>query len=83
MTDAATSFEVEPPSADEMARRIGSVMALAPWLICEDPDGDVVGYAYASRHHERGLPRRESKPISAGRSAEPYRSAAGAAGGQP
>jgi len=49
VTDAATSFEVEPPSADDMARRIGSVLALAPWLIYED----ALGYAYASRHHER------------------------------
>jgi phosphinothricin acetyltransferase len=53
VTDMATSFEVEPPDAAEMARRIDRVLALAPWLVSVGPDGEVRGYAYASRHHER------------------------------
>jgi len=56
VTDGATSFEVEPPSAAEMARRMRAVLAFAPWLVCEDPPaagGGVVGYAYASPHNER------------------------------
>jgi len=46
------SFELLPPSADEMARRIRAAAAFAPWLICEG-EGGTWGYAYASRHRER------------------------------
>jgi phosphinothricin acetyltransferase len=46
------SFELEPPSAREMERRLRAVLAYAPWLVCEE-EGAVTGYAYASRHHER------------------------------
>jgi phosphinothricin acetyltransferase len=35
-----------------MSRRIASVLAFAPWLVCEI-GGRVRGYAYASRHRER------------------------------
>lgn len=57
VTDGATSFEVEPPDAREMARRMRSVMALAPWLVCSDGGAEtnagLLGYAYASPHNER------------------------------
>jgi L-amino acid N-acyltransferase YncA len=53
VTDAVTSFEMEPPSAAEMARRTEAVLALAPWLVALDQTGDPIGYAYASRHAER------------------------------
>ena len=53
VTDAVTSFEIDPPAAGEMAVRIGAVLARAPWLVCTDAGGAVIGYAYASRHHER------------------------------
>jgi phosphinothricin acetyltransferase len=53
VTDAATSFEVEPPGAAEMARRLESVLAFAPWLVYADEHGGLAGYAYASPHHER------------------------------
>jgi phosphinothricin acetyltransferase len=46
------SFETEPPDADEMRRRIDDTLGAYPWLICED-HGEVVGYAYAGRHHTR------------------------------
>jgi phosphinothricin acetyltransferase len=52
VTHAATSFEVDPPGAGEMARRVAAVLAHAPWLVLER-GGAVAGYAYASRHHER------------------------------
>lgn len=42
----AVSFELEPPDAEEMARRIGEVTATHPWLACEE-EGRLVGYAYA------------------------------------
>ena len=48
----AVSFEYEPPSAGEMARRIRTVTGQFPWLVLDD-DGFVAGYAYASRHKER------------------------------
>jgi phosphinothricin acetyltransferase len=57
VTDAATSFELDAPSAAEMARRIESVLAVAPWLVCADPGGGLVGYAYASQHRERAAYR--------------------------
>lgn len=50
------SFEVEPPSAQEMARRMGVVLGSTPWLVCVDGE-TVTGYAYASRHHERAAYR--------------------------
>jgi L-amino acid N-acyltransferase YncA len=48
---SAVSFETVAPSADEMQKRIRTVSAERPWLTLED--GDVIGYAYASPHHER------------------------------
>ena len=49
---SATSFELEPPTADAMRGRITSYLTHAPWLVCER-DGEVAGYAYASKHRER------------------------------
>jgi phosphinothricin acetyltransferase len=57
VTDAVTSFEIDPPGVAEMAKRIEAVLALAPWLVCSGPDGELQGYAYASRHHERAAYR--------------------------
>jgi L-amino acid N-acyltransferase YncA len=51
-TSTAVSFEVEAPSADEIAKRITATTAQYPWLVLED-EGVVAGYAYASRHRER------------------------------
>ena len=48
----ATSFEAEPPSADEMRRRIAETSEMYPWLVCEC-DGVIAGYAYASWHRTR------------------------------
>jgi len=48
----AVSFELQPPDAAEMSRRVASLGAYAPWLVCEGEDG-VWGYAYASRHRDR------------------------------
>ena len=42
------SFELEPPSPEEMARRRADVLGHGlPWLVAE-VDGRVVGYAYAN-----------------------------------
>ena len=48
----AISFETEPPTVPEMAQRIDKTLAHWPWLVC-DRGGEVLGYAYASRHRER------------------------------
>jgi L-amino acid N-acyltransferase YncA len=53
VTDSAISFEEVPPDADEMRRRMETSHA---WLVAEE-DGEVVGYAYGSRHHERAAYR--------------------------
>ena len=48
------SFETEPPDQAEMAARMGKVLdAGAPWLVARDPDGEVIGYAYASQFRDR------------------------------
>jgi L-amino acid N-acyltransferase YncA len=44
VTDSVISFELEPPSAAEMATRIA---AAHDWLVLEDDAARVVGYAYA------------------------------------
>lgn len=50
--DRATSFELEPPDAMEMARRVAHTMRRTPWLVCEEA-GRVIGYAYAGTFRER------------------------------
>jgi phosphinothricin acetyltransferase len=52
VSETPISFEVAPPDAAEIARRIASVLKRYPWLVC-DLDGRIAGYAYAGRHHER------------------------------
>ena len=55
--DATTiSFEETAPSSEEMARRIATIGATRPWIVLED-QGRVIGYAYASAHHERAAYR--------------------------
>ena len=48
----AVSFEIEPPSVDEMRSRIVQTLTRLPWLVCERDD-KVIGYVYASPHRER------------------------------
>jgi phosphinothricin acetyltransferase len=50
------SFEETAPSGEEMARRIAAIGAARPWIVLEDR-GALVGYAYASPHHERAAYR--------------------------
>jgi L-amino acid N-acyltransferase YncA len=49
VTDSSISFETEPPSAEEMGRRIRTAHE---WLVAER-DGRVVGYAYGGVHRSR------------------------------
>jgi L-amino acid N-acyltransferase YncA len=54
--DTTISFETEPPTADEMARRVAVTLQTHPWLVAER-QGKVIGYAYASRHRDRAAYR--------------------------
>src|SRR5215218_539550 len=56
VTDTTITFEYEPPSAAEMARRIAAAQRLHAWLVLED-EGRVVGYAYAGPLKERAAYR--------------------------
>ena len=64
------SFEETAPSVDEMARRISTIGATRPWIVLEDKSAcgpieaqsgrafsNVIGYAYASPHHDRAAYR--------------------------
>jgi phosphinothricin acetyltransferase len=53
---SAASFELEPPTPEEMADRIRRTLAQTPWLVAVDA-GRIVGYAYAGPHHERAAYR--------------------------
>jgi phosphinothricin acetyltransferase len=50
--DTVISFELDPPSVEEMARRVAGIVPLFPWLVW-DEGGRIAGYVYASRHRER------------------------------
>lgn len=50
--DNAVSFEYDVPSLDVFRERIRATLEAMPWLVC-DVDGDVAGYAYASRFRSR------------------------------
>lgn len=52
VVERATSFEVDPPDAAEMARRVTSLVPSHPWLVCLE-NGRTLGYAYASKHRDR------------------------------
>ena len=51
VTETAISFEEQPPTPDEIGRRMLARPRL-PWLVADD-DGRVAGYAYASAHRAR------------------------------
>jgi len=53
---SAVSFEVEPPDAQEMRRRIESGGDLYPWIVAE-AEGAVLGYAYAGAFRPRAAYR--------------------------
>ncbi|MEV4423028.1 N-acetyltransferase family protein [Patulibacter sp. NPDC049589] len=51
--DTAITFETTPPTAEEMAGRIAAALATHAWLVAEDDDGRVLGYAYGGRFAAR------------------------------
>jgi phosphinothricin acetyltransferase len=52
VTDTWVSFETEPPTPEEVARRIADYGASHGWLVAE-VDGALAGYAYGSPHRAR------------------------------
>lgn len=56
VVETAISFEVDPPDAAEMRKRMERSGGLYPWLVAER-DSAVAGYAYAYPYHERAAYR--------------------------
>lgn len=51
--DGTASFELDPPDAEELARRRDAILADGfPYLVAE-LDGRIVGYAYAGKYRPR------------------------------
>jgi L-amino acid N-acyltransferase YncA len=50
--ETAISFELEPPTVEEIQQRIVKTLEHWPWLVCEH-DGGILGYVYASEHRSR------------------------------
>ena len=57
ITGSTITFEEEPVTAEEIQRRIGSILSIPlPWL-CAMYEETLIGYAYASRWRERSAYR--------------------------
>lgn len=50
--NTSITFETEVPLPEVFRNRIAEVLEMFPWLVCEI-NGQVVGYAYASKHRVR------------------------------
>jgi phosphinothricin acetyltransferase len=50
--ETAISFEVDPPTVQDMRQRIVQTLEHWPWLVCER-HGEILGYVYASQHRTR------------------------------
>lgn len=52
--DSPASFEMVAPDSAEMARRLETNLAFAPWLVLDEGGANgVLGFAYASQHRTR------------------------------
>ena len=56
ITDGVISFELVPPDASEMSRRMLAIQRQYAWLVYEESKS-VLGYVYASVHNERAAYR--------------------------
>jgi phosphinothricin acetyltransferase len=57
VTNSIVTFEEEPVTTEEFRRRVDTIIALGlPWIVAEI-EGNVVGYAYASRWKARSAYR--------------------------
>jgi L-amino acid N-acyltransferase YncA len=59
VTDTAITFEYEPPTAEEMARRIAVAQEKHAWVVLKNSadGGAIVGYAYAAPFKDRAAYR--------------------------
>jgi L-amino acid N-acyltransferase YncA len=57
VAETPISFETEAPSADQIAERMRSGSGHFPWLVAEDGEGQIAGYAYGTRFRERAAYR--------------------------
>ncbi|MET0235212.1 MAG: N-acetyltransferase family protein [Kibdelosporangium sp.] len=46
VTDTTITFEYEPPTTAVMAQRIADALGTHAWVVLEDDNGRVIGYAY-------------------------------------
>ena len=51
--EAAISFELEPPTREQLQARIATTLERTPWLVCAS-NGDIMGYCYAGPYRSRG-----------------------------
>jgi phosphinothricin acetyltransferase len=56
VTSTATSFEDVAPTAAQVSERIERTSRTHPWIVLEG-EGQVVGFAFATPHHERAAYR--------------------------
>ena len=77
ITESIASLEERAPGPGRMADRIRAISRDYPWLVAEI-DGEVAGYAYGSRHHERAA-YRWSADVTVYVSAEHHRRGVGRA----
>ena len=54
--NTTVTFETEVPTIAAFEERMERITAQYPWLVCEI-DGEIAGYAYASKHGERAAYR--------------------------
>jgi phosphinothricin acetyltransferase len=47
VTGSIVTFELDPPSPEEMAGRMAAVAGRYPWIVAEEEGGGLAGYAYA------------------------------------
>jgi L-amino acid N-acyltransferase YncA len=52
------SYETVPPDEAEMTARMGKALGAGwPWLVARSPEGEVLGYAYATQFRDRAAYR--------------------------
>ena len=54
--ETIVTFEEEPLSTQQMRDRIENYIISYPWFVCER-DGQIVGYSYANKFHQRAAYR--------------------------
>jgi L-amino acid N-acyltransferase YncA len=51
--ETPATFELDAPDVSDIRRRVIETLVHYPWLVCEDSDGAILGYAYGSQHRVR------------------------------